>query len=229
MNTPAEATLIVFVKAPRPGQVKTRLARFLGEAAAGELYRCFVADLLAMLAGLALVPRVYFYPAEAGAVMRDWLGEEYSLFPQQGDSLGDKMSHALAETFQAGADKAVLIGSDLPDLPPVIIKEALTALEQSPAVIGPGIDGGYYLIGFTAAGFTPAVFTDIPWSTETVFNRTMERFAAAGLRPYCLPAWADIDTAADLRRFMADGRGNPGRAPRTMAWLRSASISEENL
>ncbi|MDY6904993.1 MAG: TIGR04282 family arsenosugar biosynthesis glycosyltransferase [Thermodesulfobacteriota bacterium] len=217
-STPTTATLL-FVKAPVSGQVKTRLAATLGDDTALNLYQCFVADMLDKLESIHYLPRIYFHPPDAGPDVRTWLGDRYAFYEQKGRTLGDKMSNALAETFDSGIERAVLMGTDFPDLPSSIITEALTALDTAPAVIGPSTDGGYYLIGFTADGFTANVFDDIPWSTDTVFTRTCERFQSSGIGPYILPQWLDIDTEADLRQFAAGCRDNPGRAPHTMQYL----------
>lgn len=224
MSTVSETAIIVFVKAPVKGRVKTRLAQVLGDESALETYRCFVADILATLTGLDCDPRIYLHPPEAKPAVRSWLGEDYALFPQKGRTLGDKMRNALAETFAAGFTKAALMGTDIPDLPATVVSEAFEALDRFPAVIGPSTDGGYYLIGFTAEGFAPAVFADIPWSTIGVFARTAERFHSCGIRPYLLPRWADVDTADDLKRLMADCRHDAGRAPTTMTYLTSENM-----
>ncbi len=229
-STDAErSAILIFVKAPEKGVVKTRLAATLGDEATLALYKSFVADMLAMLSGLERPLRIYFSPAGREKSVCSWLGNRYTLFPQQGRDLGEKMHNALAETFVSGVSRAILIGSDLPDLPPDIVTEAFTGLKHSPAVLGPGLDGGYYLIGFSADGFLPAVFADIPWSTAKVFARTGERFAAAGVRPQVLPPWNDIDTVADLRRLIVHARQNPSIAPHTRACLSRLDLPREVL
>ena len=129
------------------------------------------------------------------------------------------MKNALAETFAAGFTRAVVIGSDLPDLPPEIIDEAFDRLTAIPAVIGPSRDGGYYLIGFTAEGFAPSVFDDIPWGTETVFRKTLNRFRDQDIAPVILPVWRDIDTIEDLDDLVLTLKEVPGPATHTRAYL----------
>ncbi|MDY6823715.1 MAG: TIGR04282 family arsenosugar biosynthesis glycosyltransferase [Thermodesulfobacteriota bacterium] len=214
------AAIILFVKAPVSGQVKTRLAATLGDDTALDLYQCFVTDMLAMVESLSHPLRIYYHPPDAGPAVQRWLGDRYALFPQQGQTLGDKMQHAFSQTFDDGIEKAVLMGSDFPDLPATIVTEAMAALDTAPAVIGPATDGGYYLIGFTAAGFSPGVFSDIPWSTDAVLASTCKRFQASGIRPYILPPWLDIDTENDLKQFIANCRQTPGLAPHTMQYLK---------
>lgn len=224
-----ESAIVFFLKAPGKGTVKTRLASTFGDEAALALYKSFVADMLVMLSGLEWPLRLFFSPAAQEEVVRSWLGNGYALFPQQGRDLGEKMQNALQETFAAGISRAVLLGSDLPDLPPDIITEAFSGLERSPAVLGPGLDGGYYLIGFSADGFLPGVFADIPWSTAKVLSRTGERFATAGISPRMLPPWNDIDTVDDLRRLIVYARQNPGTAPHTLACISRLGLFREVL
>lgn len=200
-------TVIVFIKASEKGRVKTRLAKGVGDAAALELYRCFVTDVLDMVQSTPWALRVYYYPENAYDPVRTWLGDDLDLFPQKGLTLGDKMENALADTFAAGYERAVLIGSDLPDLPSGIIDTAFTGLEQCSAAIGPSLDGGYYLIGFTAKGFTPRIFHGIPWSTNQVFDLTLSRFKDLQVSHYTLPVWQDIDTQEDLNSLTLDPSG----------------------
>lgn len=199
--------VIVFIKYPEKGRVKTRLAKGVGDAAALALYRCFVMDVLDMVRSSHWALRVYFYPDNAFDGIRAWLGHELDLFPQKGATLGDKMENALADTLTAGYEKAVLIGSDLPDLPSGIIDTAFKNLETYSAAIGPSLDGGYYLIGFAAPGFTPRIFHGIPWSTNQVFDLTVNRFKAYQVSHYTLPVWQDIDTQKDLRSLTLDPSG----------------------
>nr|WP_319493230.1 TIGR04282 family arsenosugar biosynthesis glycosyltransferase [uncultured Desulfobacter sp.] len=199
--------VIVFIKAPEKGRVKTRLAKGVGDAAALVLYRCFVMDVLDMVQSTPWTLRVYYYPENAYELVRTWLGDDLDLFPQKGDTLGDKMENALADTFAAGYERAVLIGSDLPDLPSGIIDSAFSGLEERSAAIGPSLDGGYYLIGFTAAGFTPRIFHGIPWSTNQVFDLTLNRFKDYQVSHCTLPVWQDIDTREDLSFLTLDPSG----------------------
>ncbi|MCG8551159.1 MAG: TIGR04282 family arsenosugar biosynthesis glycosyltransferase [Desulfobacterales bacterium] len=199
--------VIVFIKSPEKGRVKTRLAKGVGETAALALYRCFVMDVLDMVRSTPWALRVYFYPDNAFDRIRAWLGDGPDLFPQQGATLGEKMGNALADTFAAGYDRAVLIGSDLPDLPSGILDKAFKGLAQCSAAIGPSRDGGYYLIGFTAKGFTPQIFHGIPWGTNQVFDLTVNAFMAHQVSHHTLPLWQDIDTRADLNFLNLDPAG----------------------
>jgi len=93
----------------------------------------------------------------------------------------------------------VLVGSDIPDLPLEFIEEAFTSLEEKDVVIGPSLDGGYYLIGFKDKKFSPQAFKGIPWSTERVFEETMKILKHEGLTVHALKPQRDIDTVEDLK------------------------------
>jgi uncharacterized protein len=191
--------LVVFVKAPRAGAVKTRLAETLGPAAACAAYRRLVE---ALLANLAPLPRVElcFTPAEAGAEIQPWVRPGWLTCPQVGGDLGERLHAAFAEHFETDAQHVVIIGSDCPDVTATDIEDAWLALEGHDVVLGPALDGGYWLIGLRAP--QPALFTGIPWSTDRVFGETMCRARETGLRVALLRELADVDTAADWERWL---------------------------
>lgn len=188
--------ILVFVKYPRPGRVKTRLAAALGTDRAAELYRSFVEMLLARLRDGGLDPVVLFDPQEPEARYREWLGEgRYRA--QRGADLGRRMAAALQESLDGGARRAVLIGSDSPHLPPARLHRAFQALEVDPVVLGPCADGGYYLVGVRES--VPDLFDGIPWSTPGVLQATLAR--AGALPVALLEEDFDVDTPEDLERL----------------------------
>jgi glycosyltransferase A (GT-A) superfamily protein (DUF2064 family) len=130
------------------------------------------------------------------------------------------MENAFRTVFAEGASRAVLIGSDFPDLPGEVIAEALVGLQENDAVIGPAVDGGYYLIGFRNDTFRPDVFQDIRWSTDSVFRETLERFAGTGSRVHCLRQWQDVDTVDDLRSLQQRMSGTTFERSHTMQALK---------
>lgn len=215
--------LLLFVKSPERTPVKSRLAQALGAERAAALYRNFVLDMLDTLGEVIKETgcdlRICFTPPEAAREMRHWLGDTYDYLPQQGKDLGERMKNAFAAAFREGYPQALLLGSDSPDLPASFIKEGLQLLLHRGAVIGPALDGGYYLIGFRATSFLPAIFQGMAWSTGTVFNETMKIFSSAAAPPSVLPPWQDVDTPADLR--MLQERGLAGRltTSRTLRYL----------
>ena len=191
--------LVVFVKAPRPGVVKTRLAQTLGADAACTAYRQLVETLLTHLAPLPAV-ELCFTPADASADITPWLRADWSAVPQADGDLGERLHAAFTEHFLADAEQVVIIGSDCPTVAPTDIEDAWVALAGHDVVLGPALDGGYWLIGLRAP--QPALFTAMPWSTDTVFGETMRRARASGLRVALLRELADVDTEADWTRWV---------------------------
>jgi uncharacterized protein len=196
-----DCCIIIFVKAPHPGQVKTRLAKSIGDRQAAQLYRCFTEDVLDTVESLDLDSLIFFAPAEEETFLKDWLGEHRSYISQQGTHLGDRMAAAFCHSFSLGYERVLILGSDSPDLPGTFLIEALEALQQQQAVIGPSKDGGYYTIGFTPSTFCPAVFGALPWSTPQVYSQTLNILNQHSCSVHVLPAWTDIDTFDDLQQF----------------------------
>jgi rSAM/selenodomain-associated transferase 1 len=147
--------VILFVKLPEKGRVKSRLARQVGEDMALRIYENMVLDVIDVLKGGRFPFRICYTPPDAHDQITEWLGQDYYYLPQTGDDLGDRMDGAFASVFSTDVEKALLIGSDIPELTPEVIEEAFAALEKNDAVIGPADDGGYYLVGFRKNTFLP--------------------------------------------------------------------------
>ena len=193
------ATLLVFVRAPRRGSVKTRLAAEVGADAALAVYRRLAEHTVAAAATLAregVSLRIHHTPADAAAEVRAWLGEGPLYLPQAAGGLGERMAAAFRAAFASGARRAVIVGSDLPALSPDLLRRALAALERRDAVVGPARDGGYYLLGLTR--MREELFEGIEWSTPSVLPATLSRLRRAGVEPVLLEELADVDRAADL-------------------------------
>lgn len=215
--------LIIFVKLPEKGRVKTRLSAVLGEDAVLELYKCFVEDIIAAVSQLGCRPLIAYHPEDAGAKIAAWLGDENDYFAQAGADLGTRMSNAFQRVFGQGTLRAVLIGSDFPDLPAEIINQAFSSLQANDAVIGPAKDGGYYLIGFRHEAFLSRVFEGVSWSTAEVFEQTMSIIAQQGLNIHQLPIWRDIDRPEDISDLMKHNIDGPFMQSKTMACLKKYS------
>jgi rSAM/selenodomain-associated transferase 1 len=211
--------VIMFVKSAERGMVKSRLAASVGEDVALDLYKCFVSDLMEMFVQDRYSLEILFYPSDARQEVAQWLGDEHTLVPQIGNDLGDRMGNAFEEIFSQGFDRALLIGSDSPDLPNLLIDEALEALKDYDAVVGPSHDGGYYLIAFTRDTFLPQVFSGISWGTPEVFEQTMGILRKANLTVHTLPAWRDIDTVDDLKALFQDSRNTPFAESATIKYI----------
>jgi rSAM/selenodomain-associated transferase 1 len=212
---------VMCIKYPEKGAVKSRLAPVLDEGFIVALYESFVIDLLATLKRSGNPFRIAFTPADRKEEISRRFGR-CDGFPQTGADLGERMKNVFRDCFADGFTAVVVIGSDIPDLPPEIFAEAFAALERRGAVIGPAADGGYYLIGFRKEMVVPGVFEGIAWSTETVFAETLGRLARAGVRVYRLPLRRDVDTVDDLRDLVRRHRDTPFARSRTMACLAAA-------
>jgi len=190
-----------------------------GDEAAGALYRCFVVDTLALARRTGRDTMVFFYPPEDAKAAADWLGGGVTLVPQSGGDLGERMTAAFRKVLH-DYRYAVLMGSDVPDLPSEIVDEAFESLETNDAVIGPAKDGGYYLIGFSAGGFTTGPFKGPEWGGPLVFERTMAILIAGRSKVHVLPPWNDIDDYDDLKAFYVAQGSAVRRASSTVDFVR---------
>jgi uncharacterized protein len=202
----SESALVVFLKHPRPGGVKTRLAAAIGPEAAAGLYRALAEQVLEATTPSAgdYERLVFFDPPESLPQMRDWL-PGLRLMAQSGEDLGARMAGAFARAFARGARRVAIVGTDAPGVSRATVREALSALDAADVVIGPADDGGYYLIALGAP--RPELFADIEWSTPSVADVTQARAQAAGLAVHWLPRRRDIDTLDDLRAEWPAVRG----------------------
>ena len=201
--------LAVFFKNPVAGQVKTRLARRLGDEQALAAYRAMAADLLSNLEPLREIVVPYFdsLPAEGSSLFSEKRRPEADagcagIRIQQGRDLGERMAGAFRELFAEGVDEVLLIGSDIPQIDSFLIAGYFQALQAHDVVIGPAADGGYYLIGFSRESFAEELFEGIDWSTERVYRQTLERARSAGLSVHSGPTLRDIDTYEDLESLI---------------------------
>lgn len=218
------ACVIIFARAPILGHVKTRLAKDLNETLTLGLYRRFVGDIVKKITDAGHCLKIFHDPPGSLPLMKDWLGNHHDYALQEGETLGQKMANAFVRVFEIGFRQAVLMGTDIPDLPGKIISHALSSLDAYDAAIGASLDGGYYLIGFSAKKFLAEAFENIPWSTPGVFEETMTAFASAGLRVKQLPSWRDVDTYEDLALLIHSLTHHPDRAPHTAAFLKHAGL-----
>ncbi len=211
----------MFVRDPVVGAVKTRLAVSTGGGEAAALYAAFVDDLCG-----ALSPRFRMTIActpDAGSPYFRRLAARHdvTLTPQGGGDLGARMERVV-RTALADAARVVVIGSDAPTLPAAYVARAFAALRRTRVVLGPSLDGGYYLVGVRAP--VAPIFRRMRWSDAAVLARTLRRLARARVPHTLLPCWYDVDTRADLellRRHLAVAWCVGERiAPRTRRVLR---------
>jgi uncharacterized protein len=205
------------VKAPRSGEVKTRLVPPLQPHEASLLSVCFVKDIVANL--LALPERLpvdcyaAYSPPGSEALLRELLPPQMRMLPPRSVGLANSLPDAVEDLIASGYAGACLVNADSPTLPTSLLFDAITSLRApgDRVVVGPATDGGYYLIGLKHPH--RQLFHDIAWSTERVYRQTAERAASIGLEFVTLPAWYDVDDATSfswLCRELLEGRRPPG-------------------
>ena len=191
-----ENLLLIFIKNPEPGKVKTRLAATVGPEKACQIYL----KLLSLTIDTAMevdADRQVWYSSYIDS--EDSISEtDFKKRKQVGKNLGARMLHAFKSGFKEGYDNIVIIGSDCPDVNPVLFEQAFNELSEYDLVIGPSADGGYYLLGMNK--LQPELFRDIDWSTERVLKQTLEKAKSISLSVASLPELNDIDTIEDLEK-----------------------------
>jgi len=193
--------VLVFLKAPRSGEVKTRLAAEIGDDLAVEIYRGLTAEVLRATeaAGSPTFSRIVcFAPRGAEEEIAAWLGDHHVLEPQSDGDLGARIEHAFATSFARGSSKTVIVGTDSLSIDRAAVGSAFASLDDADLVLRAAEDGGYTLIGLKQS--QAALFTGIAWSTSLVLKETLARAAARGLRAVVEGPDADIDTLEDLRK-----------------------------
>lgn len=192
MKTKKSRALLIFVKNPVLGKVKTRLAADIGQDKALRVYQQLL-EITREVVQQVDAQRYVFYSDQ---VEDDgWSEAFFQKRKQVGDDLGARMKNAFQEVLETH-DAAVIVGSDCPDISVSLIDAAFTHLETHDAVLGPSQDGGYYLLGLK--NLAVDVFSDMPWSTAEVLGKTIQVLVHEGQTIYALPALNDIDNLADL-------------------------------
>jgi rSAM/selenodomain-associated transferase 1 len=194
-----KSALIIFVRNPVLGKVKTRIAKDMGDNAALEIYKQLITHTHSITNSLDL-DRYIFY-ADYVNENDVWENSIYQKELQSGNDLGERMYNAFELLFSKGYKKVCIIGSDCFELSKDIIEEGFNLLESNDAVIGPSLDGGYYLIGMST--FIPQVFQNKNWSTDTVYSDTLSDFSKYHISHYTLPELSDVDNADDCKRYSA--------------------------
>jgi rSAM/selenodomain-associated transferase 1 len=208
VGEPGPIVVAVLTRAPSRGG-KSRLFAALARPPDPALLSALLLDTLDGTRFAGAIRIVFVDPADACDDVRALVPPDVRVRPQPGGSLGDRMRLTMDGLFAEGASIVVLVGSDLPDLPPSSIASAVSTLRQNPAsvVLGPAHDGGYYLIAATA---TPNIFEGIEWSSPRVLEQTRAAALANGLPVHLLEPLRDVDTPEDLWTV---------RASRTRAWI----------
>jgi len=198
--------ILVFAKRPAAGHVKTRLTPPLPPDEAAAVYEACLRDVIGVAARQRAQVEVWYHDdLRAGEYFESELPHLATIAQSEGD-LGAKMLDAFRRSFEDGAERVLIIGTDSPTLPETVLNAAFDDLHEADVVVGPSIDGGYYLIGLRATAFERAgsLFDSIAWSGADVFRSTLERIERAGLQSRVLPGWYDVDTIEDLRQALVD-------------------------
>ena len=185
--------LIIFVRKPEPGKVKTRLAATIGDEKTLLIYKELLQHTFEIANAIDADKFVFYHEEIEGNDL--WTAERFFKFVQINKDLGKKMNHAFTSLFEQGYEKAIIIGSDCYELNATIVNEAFESLNDNDVVIGPAKDGGYYLLGMKK--MYSFIFENKEWSTPTVFNDTMADFRKQQLSFYVLPVLTDVDTEKD--------------------------------
>jgi len=191
MNTKA---LIIFVRNPVQGKVKTRIAATAGEQEALRIYKELLRHTHAVSKSTDADKYVFY--SDLPQLGDGWEDDLYHKLIQAGETLGDKMKDAFHRMFEKGYAQVVIIGSDCYELTAAIIEAAWNGLNEKDAVIGPARDGGYYLLGMKK--FIPGIFENKKWSTSSVYTHTITDLEKAGTAYITLPLLNDVDTMEDV-------------------------------
>ena len=186
--------IIVFVRTPELGKVKTRLAKSIGDVSALTIYKLLLKHTATVLHDLSFDKVVYY--SEKVEENDFWEARLFEKKRQKGADLGKRMQHAFETAFEKGYQKVLIIGSDLFDLKSIHITTAFEALENHDLTIGPSLDGGYYLLGMKE--LYPAVFKNKKWGTDSILGNTLKDLQQQNVK--LLEALNDIDTFEDLQQ-----------------------------
>jgi rSAM/selenodomain-associated transferase 1 len=192
--------LLIFIKNPEPGKVKTRLAATVGNQKAYQIYKKLLSHTLKTASGVDVQRQVWY---SSFVDSNDFISEStFVKKAQSGKDLGARMLHAFKTGFDDGYKNIVIIGSDCPDVTTRIIEQAFDQLNKHDVVVGPSADGGYYLLGMNK--MHGDLFSDIAWSTEHVMEQTLEKINDLSLSLSLLTELNDIDTIKDLKKARWD-------------------------
>jgi hypothetical protein len=195
--------VIVMAKDPFQSKVKTRLAKSVGEEAARGIYARLLYDTLKKVLDYTPINYGITLSLETKSAEKSFQEAfpELALEIQCPGNIGVRMQDAFENAFNKDAEKAVLIGTDVPGIDGSILNQAFMEIKANKIVLGPTSDGGYYLVGMTAPGIN--IFKLISWSSPEVLGQTIKNIEAEGYQPVLLPELDDIDNVMDLRQWQS--------------------------
>ncbi len=217
--------IILFTRVPIPGKTKTRLMPYFTGQQCARLHTCILKDLRKECEKTDADCRVYFTPQDQGAVLKKILGEKMAYFPQQGETLGEKMQRALEETLECGYESCLLFGTDIPELRGEDFAHAFRILENRDVVFGPSEDGGYYLVGMNR--IHKEVFENQTYGHDSVLKNTLSHLEHCKLSWGQIRKLSDLDEKEDVARFRERMRTEPALRKRETGryLLRNSRIS----
>src|SRR5205814_6179719 len=217
-----DRVLVILAKAPRPGEVKPRLASSLSPAAVTSFYCCLLEDTLALARSLGDVEVAIMCPDSDVNELAQLAGSEVVVVAQKGEGLAAGLTSVFAHFVEGHQRRVIAFNSDSPHLPRSVLEEAFETLIAHDVVVGPTHDGGYYLVGAKASH--PTLFAPADMGTSSALERLLSRTRALELSVGFAPLFYDIDVVDDLIRLAEELRVSPERAPRTAEWLKQWEV-----
>ena len=213
-----DRVLVIMAKAPRPGEVKTRLAPCLPPNAVIPFYCCLLNDTLALARSLRDVEVAIMCPRSDVHELTQLAGNEATVVAQKGEGLAAALTSVFAHFAYNRQRRIIAFNSDSPHLPPSVLEHAFEILAAHDLVVGPTHDGGYYLVGTKTSH--PTLFTDDGMGTRSALDRLVSRVRVLELSAGFVDPFYDIDVADDLTRLAQELHLAPEKAPRTAMWLK---------
>lgn len=221
--------IAILTRSPADPRLKERLKPVIADAdTRREVALAFLDDLIARVAAMpAVALKVAVTPPVEGMRMDRPSILWNQLLPQRGASLGERLQHVIADLAAAGFTRVILLGADVPDVPPACLEEAVRVLQEQPqaVVIGPSGDGSYYLLGMSVRGHrVPDLLSAVRWGTPYMLEDTEAAAHGQGLPVHRVASWHDVDAPEDLAALVERLRQNPDAAPHTVAALRRCRL-----
>jgi rSAM/selenodomain-associated transferase 1 len=217
-SSDSDRVLVIMAKAPRPGEVKTRLASRLSPEAVSAFYCCLLDDTLALARSLSDVEVAVMCPDSDVNELTQLAGSDVSVLAQKGEGLAAGLTSVFAHFAESHPRRTIAFNSDSPHLPRSVLEDAFETLAAHDIVVGPTHDGGYYLVG--AKAFHRSLFARDGMGTSSALDRLLWHARALELSVGFATPFYDIDVVDDLTRLAEELRLAPAKAPRTAAWLK---------
>jgi len=222
-SSSSDRVLVIMAKAPRPGEVKTRLIASLSPQAVTDFYCCLLDDTLTLARSLGDVEVAIMCPDADVNELARLAGSQARVVAQKGEGLAAALTSVFAHFAQDHHRRTIAFNSDSPHLPRSVLENAFETLAAHDVVVGPTHDGGYYLVGAKASH--PTLFAHDGMGTNSALERLLSRARALELSVGFAAPFYDIDVADDLTRLAEELRLAPARAPRTAAWLKEWELA----